>query len=42
MSHKSGHIITFSSPIREGSKIKVWHCVVVLGIVVAAVMVLLF
>jgi hypothetical protein len=37
MSHESGTVITFSTPIRKGSKIRVWHCVAGLGLVGAIV-----
>lgn len=42
MSHNRDHIITFSTPIREGSKIKVGHCVVALVAVCIAVGALFF
>lgn len=42
MSHESGTVITFSTPIAKGSKIRVWHCVVALAAVAVAVAVWLF
>jgi hypothetical protein len=42
VSHKSGHIITFTTPISEGSRIKVWHCVAGLAAVAGIVGAVLF
>jgi hypothetical protein len=42
MSHESGTVITFSTPIRKGSKIKVWHCVVGLAAIAGAAWAFLF
>jgi hypothetical protein len=42
VSHNRDHIITFSTPITEGSKVKVWHCVVGLAALAGAVGAFLF
>jgi hypothetical protein len=42
VSHNRDHIITFSTPITEGSRVKVWHCAAALGVIGAIVGALLF